>query len=92
MNQEELIKMFGGNVITVDVGDDVICDYCSEDFTNSNQVGGFILSGDAICPNCAERTWKLLKKHNEERYLKAICKENESFADFVRNYRKMAYV
>lgn len=32
--------------------DEVICDICSEDYTNAWDIGGAIVMGCALCPKC----------------------------------------
>lgn len=74
-------------VIHVDPGNDVICDICGDDYTNSEESGGYIFSSYAYCPGCADRGMKSIKKHNEEKYIKATCPPDMSFADWIRSIR-----
>lgn len=39
-------------IIVADCGDMVLCDYCDEDYTNSEEEGGFLFGSYAICPKC----------------------------------------
>ncbi len=71
----------------VSIGDTVICDYCDEDFTNSDAMGGFVFGSKACCPKCEPRMLGTIKGYNEEYHIKARCPENMSFADFIRDYR-----
>ena len=71
----------------VPIGDLVICDFCDEDYTESNESGGFIFGSQGVCPKCADRMMKSIKKYNEEKYIRVVCKPDQSFADFIREYR-----
>jgi len=71
----------------VDIGNIVVCDICNEDYTNSLDSGGFIFTSSAYCPKCAKAGLLTIQSYGEERYIKAMCKEGQSFADFVREYR-----
>lgn len=69
------------------VGRDVVCDVCSEDWTDELESGGFLFGSYGYCPDCAPRGLETIKKYNEERYIRARCEEGESFADFIRRMR-----
>lgn len=71
----------------VDIGDIVVCDICDEDFTDSQEQGGFIFGSNAYCPRCAKRSLPDIKKYGEESYIRATCPDGKPFADFVRKYR-----
>lgn len=73
-------------VIKVDPGDDVLCDICNADYTDSPDCGGYILSGYAVCPGCALSMSKKTKEYGEAPP-EAVCPDGVSFADFVRAYR-----
>lgn len=78
-------------VINVNPGNLVICDYCNTDYTERKDVGGIYFAGYAICPECAPRTMHTIKKYNEERFILDKAKENESFRDFVYRIRNTVY-
>lgn len=65
-------------IIKVDVGDDVICDFCNDDYTESDEVGGVLVGSYAICPKCAGR----LKEEPDDK-----AKIGETFCEFVRRIR-----
>lgn len=69
---------------TTNIGDTVLCDYCNEDYTNSDAKGGIYFAGKAICPKCTPNAITNIAKYNEEKYIKAICPDDQSFADWVR--------
>ena len=83
--------MFDSNewtVMQIDVGDNVVCDICNEDYTTSNEQGGVLFGSYAVCPKCAPRLLNKAEQNGELGYVKARCAENQSFADFVRQIRK----
>lgn len=82
----------GVTVINIDPGDTVLCDLCNEDYTNSDQPGGFLFSGKAVCPECAPDFMKSVVKYKEEKFIKAVAKPGESFRDFVYRIRRGEYV
>ncbi len=69
------------------LGADVVCDWCSEDFTDSNAEGGFIFESKATCPGCATGMIEKIEGHSEQRFIRARCPSGVSFANFVREYR-----
>lgn len=71
----------------IPLGKTVVCDVCNKDYTNSNKTGGFIFSGYAYCPKCAEKGLSVIEMHGEEKNIQAVCPKNKSFADFCREYR-----
>ena len=71
----------------VPVGDFVICDVCGRDYTGAPNSGGFIFGSNAYCPLCAARALPSIRVHGEQRYIRASCAPDQSFADFVRAYR-----
>jgi len=70
-----------------DIGSSVICDICGEDYTDSEEPGGFIFTSSAYCPKCSVEGMEAIKKYAEERFIKAKCPKDQSFADFVKEYR-----
>ena len=75
------------NIIVIDPGNVVICDFCDDDFTNSTEQGGFLFQSNAVCPHCADKMMENVKKYNEEHYIKGTCPNNISFADWIRSIR-----
>jgi len=73
--------------ITIDMEDQVICDYCNKDWTDRPEKGGFVFGSYAICPDCEKQELISIKKLNEERYITSICPDNMSFCDYVRGLR-----
>lgn len=73
--------------VAIPVGRHVVCDGCDMDFTDLPDCGGIIFESKAYGPCCAPRIIKSAEKYGEERYIKARCPPETSFADFVRAYR-----
>lgn len=71
----------------IDISKTVLCDFCNEDYSDSDESGGFLFLRKAACPKCATRLRETVKKHNEERYIRGECREDESFAEFVHRVR-----
>ena len=71
----------------VPVGDIVVCDSCSGDFTSSDESGGIIFTSNAYCPACTVKVMPDIKRYGEQSYIRATCPPRVSFADFVRGYR-----
>jgi hypothetical protein len=71
----------------LDVGNTVVCDLCNDDFTDSDEKGGYIFGSKAVCPHCAEKTLKSIKKYHEEKYITSKPKANQSFKDFILKSR-----
>jgi predicted Zn-ribbon and HTH transcriptional regulator len=65
----------------IDIGRIVVCDFCSDDHTDSDATGGLIFGSYAICPKCVH------KVQDESSRINARCPEGTSFGDFVRQYR-----
>lgn len=72
----------------IDIGDMVVCDICNEDYTdNTLATGGFIFQSQAVCPTCSPRFLDSIEKYKEQRFIRTHCKQFQTFADFVREYR-----
>ena len=80
-----LEKMQLENVI--DCGEQVICDICDSDYSNSDERGGFLFSSYAYCPKCAKEGLERIKEYGETQYIKAYCPDSMSFKDFILDIR-----
>jgi hypothetical protein len=69
------------------MGDIVLCDLCNEDYTSSDEEGGFVFGSKGVCPTCAPRMMSNIEKYKETQYIKARPNTGESFADFIRRFR-----
>ena len=71
----------------ISIGNMVVCDICCADYTNLPDSGGFIFSSKAYCPKCAKKWLPKIKAYGEERFINEFCGHEQSFANFVREYR-----
>ena len=71
----------------IDIGDSVICDACGDDYTNSDDSGGFLFGSSAYCPKCAVSRLPNIKSYGEEHFIKARCPKSMSFKDWVLQLR-----
>lgn len=71
----------------VPIGEQVVCDICNRDLTNSAESGGFIFGSNGYCPACAGKAMPDIRRYNEEHHVRARCPAGQSFADFIRAYR-----
>ena len=71
----------------VDVGRNVVCDFCDDDYTERQDAGGLIFGSKAVCPACAPKLRRDIERYGEQHYVRAECPEGQSFGDFVREYR-----
>jgi predicted RNA-binding Zn-ribbon protein involved in translation (DUF1610 family) len=70
-----------------DVGSNVVCDACGEDYTNREDLGGFLFGSYAYCPKCAKESISRIREYGEEKYIKASCPPNMQFREFVLKLR-----
>lgn len=69
--------------IIQDIGENVCCDMCNEDYTNSDESGGFMFSGYAYCPKCAVERLPRIKGYGEEHFITDWCPKDKSFKDWI---------
>lgn len=69
------------------IGRVVVCDVCSEDWTNRPESGGFLFGSYAYCPACFIAGLASIKRFDEEHFIKGFCPPGMSFADWVREQR-----
>lgn len=63
----------------IDIADTVVCDFCNDDYTESEMAGGLIIDGYAVCPRCEKP--EMLKEATH------VCRPGESFKQFVLRNR-----
>jgi ssDNA-binding Zn-finger/Zn-ribbon topoisomerase 1 len=71
--------------LSADIGDDVICDFCNADYSESDDCGGVLVGSWAACPECALEMSMRASQYGAK--LDAVCPDGTSFADFVRQSR-----
>lgn len=87
MSIEDLWEEASQSGERVALGALVVCDWCGKDYTQNKECGGFIFCSYATCPDCADNQMKKIKGYGEEHLIRAVCPQDKSFADFVREYR-----
>ena len=70
-----------------DLGDMVKCDFCGEDHTESDAVGGFLFGSKAVCPSCVPRAMPKIKLYGEEHLIRDRAKDGETFRAFCLRLR-----
>ena len=83
---EKWNRAFEQPATKVEVGRDVVCDLCGQDWTERPESGGFLFLSASYCPDCAVEGEKTIERFDEQRYIVARCGA-ESFADFIRRER-----
>ena len=68
-------------------GDQVACDCCGEEWTHRTETGGFLFLTKDYCPDCARNSLPSIRSYGEEKYIRAWCPKDLSFADWVRRLR-----
>ena len=71
----------------IDIGDSVICDWCGEDYTESDAQGGLLFGSKACCPECAPRVEASAKRFNEDYDIRGRCPDGMTFKDWVLQLR-----
>jgi len=69
------------------IGNQVVCDMCDEDFTGSNAKGGILFGGRACCPKCALRIEASARKYGEFDHIKARCPAGVTFYNWCLSLR-----
>lgn len=72
---------------TFDIGNTVRCDFCGDDYTDSDAVGGILFGSKAVCPDCAARLMPDIVKYNEGHFIRDTAREGETFAAFCLRLR-----
>jgi len=78
------------NIIHVEPGRLVLCDWCDQDFTESQQTGGFMFSNYATGPCCAARIERNATRSGEAHLIRSRCPDGVPFGDWVRSLRDPA--
>lgn len=67
----------------IDIGDIVVCDFCNDDYTNSDSPGGALIGSYSICPKCAEKA----QKSEDFEGFDAVCPSGMTFKQWVLEMR-----
>ena len=60
--------------------DEVFCDFCNGNYSDSDELGGILIGSYAVCPECV--TAALQIRADE------VAREGESFKEFVLRIRR----
>ena len=60
--------------------DEVICDFCNGNYSDSDEQGGILIGSYAVCPECASPALQIRADE--------VSREGESFKDFVLRIRQ----
>lgn len=71
----------------IDIGDNVCCDLCSANYTNSEEKGGFLFQSKGVCPKCAPKFKASIIEYGEEEFVRAIAEDGETFKAFILRIR-----
>lgn len=71
-----------------DIGEVVVCDFCNEDYTDSDEPGGFLFGSYGTCPKCVPRIEIAAKHHNEEDLIRERALPGETFKAFSLRMRQ----
>lgn len=72
---------------TIDIGEDVMCDWCGDDYTNSEESGGITFGSKACCPACEGKVEASAINYGETHLLGERCPEGMSFKNWVLKLR-----
>ena len=73
---------------TFDIGDTVVCDDCSKQYTaQSPEQGGMLFGSRGICPECTPRWEKTIARYNEEHFIRDRARPGETYHAAVMRWR-----
>ena len=70
-----------------DIGDSVVCDWCSTEYRGSTATGGFMFRSYATCPKCAADMEAKAIKLGEKHFIGARCPPDMTFHAWVMQLR-----
>jgi len=70
-----------------DIGEIVVCDFCDREYTNSEEKGGLLFQSRGICPVCTPKMLKDAELYGEERFIRAVANDGETFKAFILRIR-----
>lgn len=71
----------------IDVGNTVICDMCSKDYTNSDEQGGVLFYSYAYCPSCVKRRNESFPDNGFGKGIREVCPEGMTYREWVLGLR-----
>lgn len=85
MSRDIKVIDYGNGAFELVPGHTVVCDGCSQDWTDRKESGGIYgLMTKAYCPECAPRIEEDARRYGELEHIKLHCPPGKSFADWVR--------
>jgi len=72
---------------STDIGEQVWCDMCCKEFTDSTEKGGLLFGSKACCPDCAPNIQVKAVQYGETDYIKGYCPEGMTFKDWCVQLR-----
>lgn len=75
------------NIQIQEIGTQVNCDVCNEEYDHKPESGGFLFGSYAYCPKCAKEYLPSIQKDGEEHMITARCPDNLSFFKWVMKLR-----
>lgn len=70
-----------------DIGRQVLCDSCGDDYTDKPDSGGVQFQSKAYCPVCAVGLLAAAQRYGEESLIRGHCPPGVAYADWVRGLR-----
>lgn len=67
----------------IDVGDCVVCDFCNENFTDSEECGGLLFGSYATCPRCVPWLEAKAEQYGEQTFITQRCPPDKQFRHWV---------
>ena len=67
----------------IDLGNQVFCDYCGDDYTSRDETGGILFGSHACCPPCAKEVERDAIKFGEQQFIRDRCPDGVKFCDWV---------
>lgn len=71
-----------------EVGEQVVCDACGDDYSDSDESGGFLFGSYAYCPKCARERIESIRRYGEEKFIISHCPEGMSYREWVLALRE----
>ena len=71
----------------IDIGNQVICDWCGTDCTQSDEIGGLLFGSKACCPACVRKVEQAADHYGEQRFIKDRCPPGMMFREWVLKLR-----
>jgi len=64
--------------------EEVVCDICNADYTDSDVSGGFVFGSSAVCPECAPKMLADINEFGEVDLIRAHCPKGKPFGKWIQ--------